>query len=102
MKLKLIPHNKIVSFEDDLSIGNISDVNNQELRENNPKLLFNLNLLEDRKLVKHRDIIIWYANNPRFFSKVSKKCSDLCLGCCEIFRTYIKDDTNKKWCKGKK
>ncbi|MCC0659021.1 DUF1835 domain-containing protein [Clostridioides sp. ZZV14-6154] len=75
MKLKLIPHNKIVSFEDDLSIGDISDVNNHELRENifkirkdfenNPKLLFKANLLEDRKLVKHRDTIIWCANNPK-------------------------------------
>lgn len=75
MKLKLIPHNKIVVFEDDLSIGDISDVNNYELRkdifkvradfENNPKLLFKPNLLEDRSLVKHRDIIIWCANNSR-------------------------------------
>ncbi|NMS88569.1 DUF1835 domain-containing protein [Clostridioides difficile] len=75
MKLKLIPYNKIVVFEDDLSIGDISDVNNYELRknifkiradfENNPKLLFKSNLLEDRSLVKHRDIIIWCANNSR-------------------------------------
>ncbi|MFL8801717.1 MULTISPECIES: DUF3658 domain-containing protein [unclassified Clostridioides] len=75
MKLELIPHNKIVVFEDDLSIGDISDVNNYELRkdifkvradfENNPKLLFKPNLLEDRSLVKHRDIIIWCANNSR-------------------------------------
>lgn len=75
MKLKLIPHNKIVVFEDDLSIGDISDVNNYELREdifrirtdleNNPKLLFKPNLLEDRKLAKHRDIIIWCANNQK-------------------------------------
>ncbi|HID1128858.1 TPA: DUF1835 domain-containing protein [Clostridioides difficile] len=67
MKLKLIPHNKIVLFEDDLSIGNISDVNNHELRENifkirsvfenNPKLLFEPDLLEDRKLSKCRNII---------------------------------------------
>ncbi|HBF6260498.1 TPA: DUF1835 domain-containing protein [Clostridioides difficile] len=75
MKLKLIPHNKIVLFEDDLSIGNISDVNNYELRENifkirnvfenNPKLLFKPDLLEDRKLSKCRNIIIWCANNPK-------------------------------------
>ncbi|MDB0440628.1 hypothetical protein C4R89_14060 [Clostridioides difficile] len=75
MKLKLIPHNKIISFEDDLSIGNISEINNHQLRENifkvrknfenNPKLLFKSNLLEDRKLLKHRDIIIWCANNPK-------------------------------------
>lgn len=28
--------------------------------------------------------------------------SDLCLDCGEIVRTYIKDNTNKKWCKNKK
>ncbi|MGX4660428.1 DUF3658 domain-containing protein [Clostridioides difficile] len=75
MRLKLILHNKIVLLEDDLSIGNISDANNYKLRENifkirsifenNPKLLFKPDLLDDRKLSKCRNVIIWCANNPK-------------------------------------
>ena len=29
---------------------------------------------------------------------VAEAYSDLCLDCKTIVRTYIKEDTNKKWC----
>jgi len=33
---------------------------------------------------------------------VTEVYSDLCLDCKSIIRTYIKDDTDKKWYHGKK
>lgn len=78
MKLGLIEKEKVILFDDDLSVGNISDCRNYQYRKN---VIYNISFdyidhIDDNEikkgfddfykvLLQENDFIIWYAPNPR-------------------------------------